>query len=237
MREPSDRRGPSLAAVGGTDRAVSTAIGYVLTLTITAMLVSGLLFAGGQFVENEREQVVREELSTLAEQVAASIADADRTAAGDDGSTVRVAADLPTRVAGNAYHVEVSNEPTPAGEPNRTVVTLTDTADGVSASVTLPTTHEAAPRTVPGGSLVVVVRDADGDGDRELVTTTESLSPDDPSNSLDREAAAVGLVRPAASDRTERVPVNHRDTMPESRIDRRPASGGVERPETPAEVA
>lgn len=160
-----------------TDRAISTAVGYVLTLTISAMLVSGLLFAGGQFVEDEREQVTREELETLAEQLAASIADADRMATLGDASTVRVASELPARVAGNAYLVEVSDETTPAGRPNRTVVTLTSSEVDVSASVTLPTTHETAPRTVSGGSLVVVVRDADGDGERELVTTTESLSP------------------------------------------------------------
>ncbi|RDI70819.1 DUF7266 family protein [Halopelagius longus] len=187
MRESDDRRGPTLAALSGTDRAVSTAIGYVLTLIITTMLVSGLLFASGQFVEDEREQVVREELSTLAEQLAAGVADADRLSSGDEAGTVRVAVDLPTRVAGNAYLVEVSNESTPPDKPNRTVVTLSDTVSGVSASVTVPTAREAAPRAVSGGPLVVVVRDADGDDARELVTTTESLSPDAAAASLGHE--------------------------------------------------
>lgn len=174
------------------DRAVSTAIGYVLTLTISAMLVSGLLFAGGQFVEDEREQVTREELTTLAEQLAASLADADRMAASGDANAVRVAADLPTRVAGNAYLVTVSRESTPPGRPNRTVVTLTSSGVDVSASVTFPTTREAAPREVSGGRLVVVVRDTDGDGERELVTTTEPLSPD-AAGSLDGDAVASAL--------------------------------------------
>lgn len=171
------------------DRAVSTAIGYVLTLTISAMLVSGLLFAGGQYVEDEREQVTRGELATLAEQLAASLADADRMAASGDADAIRVAAELPTRVAGNSYLVAVSNEATPSGQPNRTVVTLTSSGVDVSASVTFPTTREATSRELSGGPLVVVVRDADGDGDRELVTTTEPLSPD-PTASLDGDGAA-----------------------------------------------
>lgn len=175
-----------------TDRAVSTAVGYVLTLTISAMLVSGLLFAGGQFVDDEREQVTREELTTLAEQLAASLSDADRMAASGDANSIRVAADLPTRVAGNTYLVAVSTEPTPSGRPNRTVVTLTSSGVDVSASVTFPTTREAAPREVSGGRLVVVVRDVDGDGERELVTTTEPLSPD-ATGSLDGDVVASAL--------------------------------------------
>lgn len=191
------------------DRAASTAIGYVLTLTISAMLVSGLLFAGGQFVEDEREQVTREELTTLAEQLAASLADADRMAASGDANAIRVAADLPTRVAGNAYLVTVSTESTPAGRPNRTVVTLTSSGADVSASVTLPTAREAAPREVSGGPLVVVVRDADGDGERELVTTTEPLSPD-ATDSLDGGAVAAAL------SETGRTASTHRDAGTDS---------------------
>lgn len=229
------RRGSSLVAVAGTDRAVSTAIGYVLTLTITAMLVSGLLFAGGQFVESEREQVVREQLSTLAEQLAANVADADRIAAGDDGASVRVAADLPSRVAGNAYRVAVSNGST----PNRTVITLTDTANGVSASVTLPTTHEAAPRTVSGGSLVVVVRDADGDGERELVTTTEPLSPDATGESLEAYEGVTPATLDGGADRTEVPAVNTNDRHIGSRraIDRTLLDSVGGDAETPTEAA
>ncbi|SFG05044.1 hypothetical protein SAMN04488063_1264 [Halopelagius inordinatus] len=198
------------------DRAVSTAIGYVLTLTISAMLVSGLLFAGGQYVDDEREQVTRGELATLAEQLAASLADADRMAASGDADAIRVAAELPTRVAGNTYLVAVSNEATPSGQPNRTVVTLTSSGLDVSASVTFPTTRDAAPGELSGGPLVVVVRDADGDGKGELVTTTEPLSPDSTA-SLDGDGAAFATFEggyTASAHRDARTEPNRaRDTI------------------------
>ncbi|MFC7028484.1 hypothetical protein ACFQH8_15745 [Halomicroarcula sp. GCM10025710] len=60
------------------DRAVSTALGYVLTLSIASLLVTGLIIAGSGFVEDRREQVVREELTVIGQQIGADLARADR---------------------------------------------------------------------------------------------------------------------------------------------------------------
>ncbi|WP_231751450.1 hypothetical protein [Halogeometricum sp. CBA1124] len=49
------------------DRGVSTTLGYVLTLSITAVLVSVLLVGTGQYVDDQRSQVAERELSVLSD--------------------------------------------------------------------------------------------------------------------------------------------------------------------------
>lgn len=92
------------------DRAVSTTVGYALSLGISALLISGLLIAGGGFLQDQRVSSTRSELTVIGHQVAADIASADRLV-GTDATNIRVQRNLPDRVTGSAYTVTVETPP------------------------------------------------------------------------------------------------------------------------------
>lgn len=103
--------------LGGDDRGVSTTLGYVLTLTITAILISGLLVAVGSFVAGQNERVTESELEVVGQRLATDIEAADRLAEAGNGSaesnpTVVVRSRLPERVAGRPYRVAVNESGT-----------------------------------------------------------------------------------------------------------------------------
>lgn len=185
MREESERGVPTPRAprvrrdgrdgVDRFDRAVSTTVSYVLALTITSLLVSGLLTAGGGYVDAEREQVSRDGLGVAGERLAAGISDADRLAstadAGAGGSTVRVRVALPDRVAGADYAVEVVELAAPADRPDTYELRLSTDSPRVTVRVRVQTDHPLATGRVTGGSLVVRYDPAAG----ELALTSDPL--------------------------------------------------------------
>ncbi|MBX0324540.1 hypothetical protein EGH21_16035 [Halomicroarcula sp. F13] len=132
-------------------RAVSTALNYVLTLSITAILVTGLLIAGTDFVEGRQENVIREELTVVGQQVAADLARVDRlvVAANSSGSSLEAETrqTFPERVAGSGYQARLD----PSAE--RLVLTSTDPEVRVTVSVTSRTDLRVS--TVDGGVVEV----------------------------------------------------------------------------------
>lgn len=139
-----------------SDRGVSTTLGYVLTLVITAVLVSGLLVGTGQYVDGQRERVVDRELSVLGERVAARTADADRMVrAGDGTEAIRVRVDLPRTVAGGSYRVAVNESAGATGTPAAHDITLTSGSGGQSVTVRVRTGTDIEAGTLAGGNLVV----------------------------------------------------------------------------------
>jgi hypothetical protein len=167
------------------DRAVSITVNYVIVLGITAVLISGLLVGAGGYVQDQRESVVREELSVVAEQVAAGIDDADRLARADggyvvDGSrTVRVGVDLPDRVADESYRIEVTELSTPPDQPERHELTLRSSTTRVSVTLTISTRVDLREGSVGPGRMIVrlnaggptlVLDDGDGSGALSLDT-------------------------------------------------------------------
>jgi hypothetical protein len=91
------------------ERGAATTLGYALSLGITSLLVTGLLFTGGTFVEDQRERAVRSELRVVGQQVADGIGSADRlamTTAG--GGWVTLDRDLPDDIAGSGYRVSLN---------------------------------------------------------------------------------------------------------------------------------
>lgn len=161
-----------------SERAVSTTMGYVLVLVISSLLISGLVVAGGDYVESQRDQVAREELRVVGNQLAGGIADADRLANTSDGGKIRVNAWLPRSVVGGPYSIRIVSEPGYDGTNETTVVVSSDVAD-VSRNVTFYTSHEVEERTIGGGPVVVIFENADGDSARELVVSNDRpLSPE-----------------------------------------------------------
>ncbi|MFB6125903.1 MAG: hypothetical protein ABEJ79_01185 [Halolamina sp.] len=134
------------------DRAVTTTLSYVLTLVITATLVSGLLIAAGGAVQDRREDVARDELRVVGQQLGARLLSADRlarTGAGD----VRVTASMPRSVAGSRYRIEFAD-----GSP--VTLTLRGVESDVRVSVTVPVQTTVVERSVQGGDIAVVLTDA-----------------------------------------------------------------------------
>lgn len=137
-----------------TDRGVSAVLGYVLTLGIVTLLISGLFFAAGNFVENEHERAVRSELEVVGNRVAADIAAVDRLAlaAGSSGEA-ELLTDLPPRVAGKSYNIAISSVPA-----TNTVYFINLTAPDldVGVEVRVKSSTTVVERTVSGGDLRVV---------------------------------------------------------------------------------
>ena len=146
------------------DRAVSVTLNYTLTLGISAILVVGLLTAGGNFVESQRNSVVDSELDVIGERLASDIATADRLVRIGDGTpTVNVTAQLPDAVSGQSYNVAVV---TSNGNAS---VELTSPSLDRSVTANIANTTAVAPSSVTGGTVEIyydpssgqlVVRDA-----------------------------------------------------------------------------
>jgi hypothetical protein len=138
--------------IGRDERAISTALGYVLTLAISSLLISGLMLAAGGFVESEREQVIRSELTVVGQTLIADTEGADRLAATIDGD-VRVKSTLPRRVGSSSYSITITDGG--FGSRTRTVALTADSVD-VTVELELVTYTEVEKGTVDGGELVIV---------------------------------------------------------------------------------
>ncbi|SEK58599.1 DUF7266 family protein [Haloferax larsenii] len=136
-----------------TTRGVSTTLGFVLTLTITAILVSGLMVAAGGFVSGERERITEAELEVIGQRLAANLEATDRVVAGsDDQTTVRISSrlELPPRVAGTTYRVTV--EPDASGESE---LVLESSDPRITVRVPFVNRTRLAGSSVDGGDVVV----------------------------------------------------------------------------------
>jgi hypothetical protein len=142
-------------AASRVDRAVSITVNYVIVLGLTAVLISGLLIGAGGYVQDQRTNVVREELTVVAEQLATGIGDADRLSRVDGSRTVRVGVTLPARVAGESYRIEVTNLSTPPDQPSRHELTLRSSGSDVSVTLTISTLVGLEEGSVNGGWVVV----------------------------------------------------------------------------------
>lgn len=143
-----------LAPSGGSARGASTTLSYVLTLSITAILISGLLIATGGVLEDRRESVTRDELQVVGQQISAKLMAADRLAATDPAELV-VRGDFPNRIAGSAYTIAVNAS---GPQPHLRLV-----ATDVDASVTVSLTNRTAlaETRIVGGDLEITLTAAD----------------------------------------------------------------------------
>jgi len=133
-------------------RALSTALGYTLTLAITAVLVSGLLISGGSFVEDQRERVIKSELDVVGEQLTSHLNAADRLNQSAAGSltdrTISIRQPFPADVAGTPYRVILVEQPEP--------VLRVETSDGeIGTEVELTNTTDMAQSRASGGTVVI----------------------------------------------------------------------------------
>ncbi len=156
-RDDSGRYGRTMDRPGFPgDRGVSFTLGYVLTVAIALVLVSGVLFTVGEVVKDERDETVRGEASVVGDQTAAALMAADRLAGRDDRSNVSIALELPDRLADQAYTVSLR---TSGGD---TFVVVRTRSPTVVVSTPLTTRMPVTEATVSGPRVRAVYRGADG---------------------------------------------------------------------------
>lgn len=135
-----------------TDRGTSLTLGYVLSLSIATVLVTGLLIAGGGFVDERRDQVVREELRVIGQHVASNVEKADRlVVAGDDVDTVAVNQSFPRAVTGAQYNIHLV--PASSGSDH---LFLNSSSQDIAVRVNVTTETDLRETTANGGTVAVV---------------------------------------------------------------------------------
>lgn len=130
-------------------RGVSTTLGYVLNLGVAAILVTALMLSAGTLVDNQREQAVETELEVIGERVAADLGAADRLARASDGGSVRYVVEVPDRVAGTTYDVQVNE----SGDDH---IVLVSDRPRVRVSVPYDSETPVTNATQSGGQFAVV---------------------------------------------------------------------------------
>lgn len=133
-------------------RGVSTAVGYVLTLSVATILISGLLVGLGGFVEDQRAGTARDELRVIGQQIAGDLSSADRLARVGSPIEVRVRRGLPESVTGASYRIEVSDGATP-DDPVSVELSTENPDVTVSLGVHLDT--PVVDTTLGGGDVVI----------------------------------------------------------------------------------
>lgn len=146
-----DRVSGGQSSFAGDDRAVSVTVGYVLTLAIGAMLLSGVVIGISGVIDAQTDRVVRGDLAVVGQTTVANLESTDRLAraaavdrpADADAQTVAVAVDLPTRVGGRPYRIAVDN---------RSVTLRTDDPEAV-AEITHTVALPVEESNVRGGPI------------------------------------------------------------------------------------
>ncbi|WP_224269567.1 DUF7266 family protein [Haloprofundus salinisoli] len=146
------------AAASNTDRAVSTTLSYVLALGITGILISGLLVAGGGLVEDQRDRTLENELRVVGQQLAADLETADALVRSAPSGRVRLARQLPPRVVGSSYVVEIADED---GDGDTEMIHLSTSNPDVTVSVSFATRTTVAADSVSGGDVRIVYADGE----------------------------------------------------------------------------
>jgi len=134
-------------------RAVSTTLNYALSLSLATLLITGLLVAGGNFVQDQRERTVRTELRVIGQQISADIATVDRlvqTKESGSLSTVELERQLPETVSDTTYSVDITEE-----SPVYTII-LTSTNPDISVGVSINTQTDLSTSTSFSGGTIEI---------------------------------------------------------------------------------
>lgn len=132
------------------DRGVSFTVSYVLTVAIAVVLVSGVLLAAGQVVNDHRAETIRGEATVVGDQTATAVMSVDRLGRQGNRSNASLALRLPERLAGQPYTVALR-----ANASDARVVVRTQ-SPSVAVSVPLTNRTHITNATVTGPDVRVV---------------------------------------------------------------------------------
>ncbi|MFW5937458.1 MAG: DUF7266 family protein [Halanaeroarchaeum sp.] len=160
------------------ERGVSTTLGYTLTLSMTVVLIAGLLAAGGSLVEDQRRTVAGDELDVAGQQLAAGFEDADRLAGSADDPTARVNVWLPEQVVNREYEVRVENRSTTSDQPARAAIVTRAEGMETERSVSFRTINPVENRTLPGGPMTIAYEERNG-SHKLVASERQSIAPEE----------------------------------------------------------
>lgn len=131
------------------DRGVSVLINYVMVLGIVALLSTGLFISTNDLVEGQHERAIRTQLDVVGNHVASDLETVGRLAESVEGNgSVRLTSELPDRVAGSEYWVNITRI-----DDTRYRITLTTHDPKVSVQVVARSQTPISSTTVKGGSI------------------------------------------------------------------------------------
>lgn len=132
-----------------SERAVSTALSYVLLLGVAIIVVGGISVTAGELLETQQERAVEEELDVIGERVAADIMTADQlTQTESNTREVTVTSDPPRTVSDGRYTITITGD-----DPTRLV--LESPGTGVTVETTVVTTTPISETRLRGGTLEI----------------------------------------------------------------------------------
>lgn len=134
-------------------RGASIALTHVLTMGITAILVSGLLVGMSGMVDDQRERAIRNSLETIGERLATETSYVEEMSPRSSGVTLRV--EHPRTVAGRTYAVGLLTDPSQCDGAPPCLRLHTD-SPAVTVVVPVPLDVPVTDATVPGGDLRIV---------------------------------------------------------------------------------
>jgi hypothetical protein len=153
---------PNTNASNGRDaRAVSTAVSHVLTLGISAVLITGLVVGMGGFIEEQRRSAAEGELTVIGERMAGELERVDGLAQQGVDPEITLRTGHAKRVVGGSYLVRLSP---PAACPTSDPC-LVLSSGVVDAEAVVPVEMSAAVEesAVSGGRLQFVYDPASGE--------------------------------------------------------------------------
>lgn len=141
------------------NRAVSAVLGYVMVLGIVTLLLGGLFFAAGNFVENQHERAIRAELEVVGNRLASDIAAVDRMAlASGPTGEASLESDLPESAARRNYQIEISPI---AASPGVYFLNVSTIDPDVTVRVRVRAETNLVSGTVNGGDVTIVYNGTD----------------------------------------------------------------------------
>lgn len=143
-----------------TRRGVSITLNYVLVLGISAVLVTGLIIAGGSFVETQRETVIESELKIVGNHVAGNLEQVDRyvnASESGDPATAYINQTFQQDVTGSTYQIELLEN---GGDPQ---LLLTSTQGDIDVRVNLAVRTDVDDGAFASGGKVTAAYDSGAD--------------------------------------------------------------------------
>lgn len=134
-------------------RSVSVTLNYILVLSITSVLITGLIIAGGSFVEDQREQVIEGELRIIGNHLAGNMEQVDRYVRVNESnppSDAYINQTFSNDVTGSTYGVTLDKQ----GDTPQIVLNSTRPDISVRVNVTVKTSVDTD-SFANGGSISV----------------------------------------------------------------------------------
>lgn len=140
------------------DRGVSPVFGYALTLSVSTLLIAGLLMAAGGYVDTQREQTSENELEVIGHQIAADIAAADRLnrTDGADPDELTITRTVPQRVVGSSYRIHIRTDSNGPTDPYLELITSNPEVTVTVGLAVAPST-DVTESSADGGRIAIEV--------------------------------------------------------------------------------